>query len=776
MSVKIAGAASSTPQIVRKRIRLTGVVQGVGFRPYLYRLARRHHLGGRVWNAAGQVELEVEGEAGAVAAFLAELPQNLPALAVLTDLTWEDLEPQGERQFVIDPSREAAAPQVAIPADVALCADCAAEILDPADRRYRYPFTNCTNCGPRFTIIRHLPYDRRQTAMAVFPMCPDCRREYDDPADRRFHAEPTACPVCGPRIWLEEGEERWEDEVITRAAALLRQGRILALKGLGGFHLACDATQEEAVLRLRQGKGRQDKPLALMVRDLEVAESLCYLGEEERRSLTSPASPIVLARRRAEAPVAPAVAPGNKYLGLMLPYTPLHLLLLQEAPPILVMTSGNRSEEPLAYTNEEARERLGELADAFLAHNREIVVPCDDSVLRWAKTGPIILRRARGLVPGLLELPVACPEVVLGVGAQEKNTFCLGWGQTAALSQHLGDLDQEATLDYFRLAVNHWQQLTDRRPSVVAHDLHPAYASTRFAQELAGVQRIGVQHHHAHIAACLAENQRLGPCLGLAFDGTGFGPDGTVWGGEILRATLADYQRVGHLTPVRLPGGEAAIREPGRMAWSYLVAAFGAQAAAVAATLGLKLAPLAERILRRQLATGWQAPWTTSVGRLFDAVAAALHICRRRTYEGQPAVELEMAALEDTAAAYPLEQLATPPNQLDGVGLFRLAVEDYLSGTPAPTVAARFHATLAAMITALCRRLREQLNLNLVALSGGVWQNAILLELVHQSLTAAGFEVLGPRQVPPNDGGLALGQVAVAAARLNPEVRAAVRS
>jgi hydrogenase maturation protein HypF len=757
--------------LARKKLRLSGVVQGVGFRPFVYRLAARHKLGGHVLNTSSHVELEIEGAPAALEAFLHDLTTETPALADIRELIIQDASPLGEQQFVILESAVSEATAALIPADVALCPDCRSEIANPRDRRYHYPFTNCTNCGPRFTIIKNVPYDRAQTTMAAFALCAACRQEYQNPLDRRFHAEPTACPACGPQVWLAYQGQRWENDALARAGELLKAGRILAVKGLGGFHLACDAGSEAAVELLRQRKGRQDKPFAVMVRDLQVAETICELTDEHRRLLTSPASPIVLVRRRTAAGLAPGLAPGNKYLGLMLPYTPLHLLLMHYAPPVLVMTSGNRSEEPLAFANAEALESLKDLADAFLLHNRDIQVPCDDSVVRPVSgNSPLILRRARGFVPGAIALPLACPEVILGVGAQDKNTFCLAWEQSALLSQHIGDLDSVETLDYYRLAIEHFKELSRRRPRLVAHDLHPAYLSTRYARELSGVRLIGVQHHHAHIAACLAENGRMGPCLGLAFDGTGYGPDGTVWGGEILLADLASYRRLGHLEAVQLPGGDTAVRHPGRMALSYLHAAYDAQAFQKAEQLGLAFTDLEKQILARQLTTGWNSPLTSSAGRLFDAVAAALNICRQRTYEGQPALELEMAAaeLEDGYYSLPLEHdnghiiVAT-------VSLFRQVVEDFIQGTSAPRVAARFHESLARACEQVCIDQREKSGLNLVALSGGVWQNARLFFRCLQRLTQAGFEVLSHRQAPPNDGGIALGQAAVAAAVLSRE-------
>jgi hydrogenase maturation protein HypF len=499
-----------------------------------------------------------------------------------------------------------------------------------------------------------------------------------------------------------------------------------------------------------------------------VAQEIAELSDEENDLLTSACSPIVLGRRRPEADLAPSLAPGNIYLGLMLPYTPLHRLLMEHSPPILVMTSGNRSEEPLAFDNDEARRTLGDLADAFLFHNRDIRVPCDDSVVRRLPgSAPMILRRARGYVPGAIPLPLTCPEDILAVGAQDKNTFCLAWDQSALLSQHIGDLDSVETLDYYRLAIDHFKELSQRRPRIVAHDLHPGYLSTRYAQDLDNVRRLGVQHHHAHIAACLAENGRRERCLGLAFDGTGYGPDGSIWGGELLVADLATFCRAGHIAPVFLPGGESAVRHPGKMAMAYLYAAFGEAARDKAAALGLTFAALEEQILWRQVSTGWQSPVTTSMGRLFDAMAAALNICRQRTYEGQPALELEMAATDQDGVFYPISILKDNGKLvIDTITLFRQAVDDFLQGTAAGEISARFHESLVRAWEEACVLQREKSGINVVALSGGVWQNGRLLTRGLERLTKAGFEVLYHQQAPPNDGGIALGQAAVAAAVL----------
>jgi hydrogenase maturation protein HypF len=783
-----------------KKLQVSGVVQGVGFRPFVYRLAREHRLAGWVCNTSRYVEIVVEGKPASLDRFVRELASRAPALARIDSLVAEEAQPQGREGFVILESRRLEGTEALIPADVSTCADCFREVMDPADRRFGYPFTNCTNCGPRFTIIASVPYDRPRTTMAAFPMCPRCREEYEDPLDRRFHAEPTACPACGPHAWLEEDGRAYKNDALKAAGKLLQEGKIVAVKGLGGFHLACDARHAGAVASLRERKGRVGKPFAVMVRDLAEAERLCHLDDFTTELLLSPERPIVLARKRRDRDLAFQVAPNNKYLGLLLPYTPLHLLLFDFSPPALVMTSGNLSEEPLVFTNDDARTRLASLADAFLMHNRDIQVPCDDSVVRPGGGRQVIsLRRARGFVPQTVSLPVDS-EPILAVGAEQKNAFCLAWKGAALLSQHLGDLDTVETYDYFQLAIAHFKSLSRKDPKVIAHDLHPQYFSTRYALAQEGVTLTGVQHHHAHIAACLAENGRRGPCLGLALDGTGYGPDGTVWGGELLVADLADYQRVGHFAQVRLPGSEAAVRDPRRMAAAYLNAAWGENFMKKAAELDLFFTPLEEGILNRQLATGLNSPLTSSAGRLFDAVAAALNVCRARTYEGQPALELEMAAWEDEEGYYPVgvnfrsgKKVSSPPPQpsplkgegdnekgfrdpsnntahgpviLDTVGLFKETVKDYLAGAEPGRAAARFHNSLARLLAQACVALRERTGLAEVALAGGVFQNGLLLTRLHDLLIERGFAVLTQTRTPPNDGSISLGQAAVAAARL----------
>ncbi len=751
----------------RKKLQVSGVVQGVGFRPFVYRLAQECSLAGWVKNTSSFVEIVVEGPYPTLESFVRLLHTQAPSLARIDSLTALEEEPAGLEGFSILESLHLSDTESMIPADVSTCRDCFQEIADPEDRRYGYPFTNCTNCGPRFTIVREVPYDRAHTTMSVFPMCGDCREEYLDPMDRRFHAEPTACPACGPRVWLEQDGLSQRHQVLETAGRFLREGKIVAIKGLGGFHLAADARNAQAVQTLRERKGRVAKPFAVMVRDLAEARRLCRIGDLEASLLLSPERPIVLALKLETCEAAPQTAPGNKYLGLLLPYTPLHFLLLSHAPPALVMTSGNLSEEPLVFDNDAARSKLGSLADAFLLHDRDIQVPCDDSVVRPVSFGQVIpIRRARGFVPNSIPLPLSS-EPILGVGAEQKNTFCLAWKGNAVLSQHIGDLDTVETFDYYQLAIAHFQRLCRKTPAVIAYDLHPHYLSARYALQQTGMKLIGVQHHHAHIAACLAENGRLERCLGLALDGTGYGLDGTIWGGEILAADLADFKRVGHFAQIPLLGGEAAVRDPRRLAAAFLRAAFGEHWEAVAARLDLTFTPLERQVLRRQLETGLNSPLTSSAGRLFDAVAAALGICRTRTYEGQPALELEMAAHPEEDGFYAAAfQSLGDPLILDTPALFRAAVADYLSGTTSARIAARFHHSLAHLLAQACVHLRERTGLGLVALSGGVFQNALLLINLQKLLKEQGFEVLTHKLAPPNDGCISLGQVAVAAARL----------
>ena len=758
---------------VRREVRVEGIVQGVGFRPFVHQLASRLGLAGLVGNDASGVFVEVEGPPAAVETFVRDLAARAPPLAVVERVTARPVAPRGQAGFVIAASAPGGDRQALVSADSATCDACLAELDDPADRRYRYPFINCTDCGPRFTIVRDVPYDRPNTTMAGFAMCADCTREYEDPADRRFHAQPVCCPACGPTLRLVGADGRpLGGEPLPAAAGLVRAGRVVAVKGLGGYHLAADAACEPAVAALRARKHREDKPFAVLVTDVDAARRLCLVDPAEAALLASPRRPIVLLARRPgsrEPPVAASVAPRNRFLGLLLPYTPLHHLLLREVGGPIVLTSGNVSDEPIAYLDGEASDRLAGIADAFLGHDRPIHVRTDDSVTRAFRGRELLLRRARGYAPQPVPLAAALPRPVLACGAELKSTFCLAKGRRAFVSQHIGDLENYETLRSFTEGIDHFSRLFDVTPEVVAHDLHPEYLSTKYAADLDGVELVGVQHHHAHVAACLADNGEPGPVIGVAFDGLGYGPDGTIWGGEFLVADLAGYRRVGHLDPVPLPGGEAAIREPWRMAAAYLAAA-----GVDGATGGFAVAGR-NRARWEQVAAvaraGVNSPLTSSAGRLFDAVAAIVGVRDTINYEGQAAVELEQLADRRERAAYRAAVHGTEPFRVAGADLVRAVVDDVRAGVGPPVVAARFHRGVAAVVVAGCEAARRASGLATVALSGGVFQNLFLLEAAVAGLEARGFRVLVHARVPPNDGGISLGQAAVAGARDGAEPR-----
>jgi hydrogenase maturation protein HypF len=756
---------------VRTRARVYGTVQGVGFRPFVYRVAREHGLGGWVLNDEHGVLLEVEGDSDAVAGFFARMRAEAPPLASIDDLRCEPVRPVGEPQFTIRASARTGAADTFVVADCATCRDCLAELANSGDRRHRYPFINCTNCGPRFTIVRDVPYDRSLTTMAAFAMCVTCRHEYEDPRNRRFHAQPNACPICGPRVRLVDGdgtEIAVAGDRVRAAADALSAGAIVAVKGLGGYHLVCDAADEEAVAGLRARKHREDKPFALMVADADAASALIDLSAAARALLQSTARPIVLAPRSPAARVAHAVAPGAPELGVMLPYTPLHHLLVGDAARLgtgaLVMTSGNVSDEPIAYRDEDALHRLGAIADLFLVHDRPIETRTDDSVVRTVDLGKrprtLMLRRSRGYVPARLELPVPAPGALLACGAEQKSTFCVAKGPRAWVSHHIGDLEHVATLQAFAEGIAHFERLFAVAPDTVAHDLHAGYLSTAYALERDGVRLIGVQHHHAHLAACLAEHGvSAESAVGAIFDGTGFGDDGTVWGGELLVGDLLGYERAGCVRPVAMPGASAAIRQPWRMAWAWLTEAFGEPqplprqlAAAVPESRWTTMAQVAAR--------ADVSPLTSSMGRLFDAVAALCGLHAEVTYEGQAAVELEAAAWRapEETGGYDMELRDPRP-------AIRALAADLRAGTGAPVVAARFHTAVAAATVAALAHTAGGRGLGTVVLSGGVFQNRLLLEKVFAGASAAGLRVLVPERLPPNDGGISFGQAAVAAAR-----------
>jgi hydrogenase maturation protein HypF len=758
----IARVPADVPTI-RRRIRITGVVQGVGFRPYVAALARRLGLSGLVGNDGDGVFIEVEGTDHQVSSLLDAVAAETPSLARIDTVVSDEIPPTGDLGFSIATSRQNTGHDALVTADAATCADCLAEIRDPAQRRHRYPFTNCTNCGPRFTIVRGVPYDRETTSMADFAMCADCRSEYEDESDRRYHAEPICCPACGPTLQLVDGTGAvTSGDPIAAAAGLLRAGRIVAIKGLGGYHLAVDARNDAAVAALRTGKHREERPFALMVANLEAAHDLCVLGPGADQLLSSPAHPIVLLPARGANRLAVEVAPHTTDLGVMLPYTPLHHLLLDTFGGPLVLTSGNRSDEPIAFDDVDAVERLREVADAFLVHDRRIQTRVDDSVVRPLDGTAMVLRRSRGYAPRPITLSENAPRPVLGCGAELKSTFCLARDRHAFLSHHIGDLENYETLTSYVEGIEHLSTLFDLEPVVVAHDLHPDYLSTRYAVDRAADAHLAVQHHHAHIASCLADNGHAGPVIGVAFDGTGLGPDNELWGGEFLIADLADATRVARLRPVPLRGGAAAIRAPWRMASAYLDAAYDGAPPELAVALRNEAG---WEPVRRAADAGLNSPPTSSVGRLFDAVASILGVRDEVSYEGQAAIELEQLADVEEAGSYATSTDDGDLLELQATDLVRAVVRDHLADVPVPVIAARFHNAVARLVVETCDVIREEHALSTVALSGGVFQNLRLLRHCLRDLGAAGFEVLIHHQVPPNDGGISLGQVAVAIAR-----------
>jgi hydrogenase maturation protein HypF len=768
-------------------IHVTGIVQGVGFRPFVYGLATRLELFGWVCNTSAGVDIEIQGPEKKLRAFSSALRDEKPPLARIDSFEVTDIQAIDiHKTFEIRKSASIAGAFQPISADVAVCADCERELFDPQDRRYLYPFINCTNCGPRFTIIKDIPYDRPATTMAGFTLCPDCRSEYENPLDRRFHAQPVACPECGPNVWLVVNGDSQRTEnyaALLKTRRLLREGRIVALKGLGGFHLACDASNPAAVDELRRRKGRVGKPFALMAADMTAIEMLCTVQDAERTLLTGHEKPILLLERRPVARLAEQVSPGVDTLGVMLPYTPLHHLLLNQTdpllaaepvPPVLVMTSGNFSEEPIATDNDDALERLAPLADAFLLHNRDIHIRCDDSVVRvdrgswtvdrteatvYRPPSTVYLRRSRGYAPYPVHLPFET-KPTLAVGGELKNTFCLTRDKYAFLSHHIGDMENAETYASFEQGIEHLSSLFRIQPEVIACDMHPGYFTTQWAQRSPfGLQPVGVQHHHAHIAACMADNEMDNrKVIGLAFDGTGYGTDGAIWGGEILVADYAGFERAAHLEYLPLPGGEAAIRKPWRIAVGY------------AHALGLDIAdlpfmrtldPQAVNVVRLQVDKHLNTISTSSMGRLFDAVTALAGVRTEVTYEAQAAIELEVLARNHVADAEPY------PYHLQGnvillKELIAAVIESVRKNVPPCLIGARFHKTIAALGVEAACRIREQAGLKEVALSGGVWQNKLLFELTMSGLEKNGFRVYFHHQTPANDGGIALGQAVIA--------------
>jgi len=756
-----------TENYVAKRLNVNGIVQGVGFRPFVFQLAEKYDLKGEVANTSSGVAITIEGPLERVESFQADLSAKSPPLAYIVEISADAAAVNNYTDFRIVKSKGDAAMSTLISPDVSVCADCLRELFDPDDRRYQYPFINCTNCGPRYTIIDDIPYDRPKTSMRLFKMCPQCQAEYDNPRDRRFHAQPNACPICGPRVSLHDNRRKAVagSEPIQNAAELLKQGKILAVKGLGGYHLAADAANADAVRRLRRRKLREEKPFAVMAYDLERIRRFAEIEPEEENLLTSIRRPIVLVKKRKQNAICEEVAPRNRYFGVMLPYTPLHYLLLKNGFDALVMTSGNLSEEPIAIDNDDAFERLGEIADYFLIHTRVIYLRSDDSIVRHAAGAKRFIRRSRGFVPIPVFLKNALPPV-LACGAELKNTICLTRRNTAFLSQHIGDLENLSTLEFFQLTVDHLKRILDIRPELIACDMHPDYLSTQFAEEQLGIQKIRVQHHHAHIVSCMAENRLDGPVIGLAFDGTGYGTDGTVWGGEVLIAEEHAFERAGHLAGVPMPGSAAAIKAPWRMMVTYLLDAYGddfpgLEIEALGSVESQKLA-----VIRQMISAGVNSPLTSSLGRLFDGVAAICGIRGRVNFEGQAAMELEMMAAESADSIYAYEWISDGAYRIPPAPVIRGVVTDVLNRVPVAQIAARFHRTLIHLFADLCEAVRKDHGLNRVVLSGGCFQNATLLTGLQKRLGANKFEVFTHRQVPANDGGISLGQAVVAAASI----------
>jgi len=746
----------------------------VGFRPYVYNLARRYGVGGFVLNSPRGVFIEIEGPAETVEAFIAALPAEAPPLVRIADIARTEIPLAGETEFSIHESDAEGSAFALVPPDICTCKACLADSRDPSKRRFEYPFTNCTNCGPRYSIIIDVPYDRPMTTMAEFAMCADCLREYKNPENRRFHAQPNACPVCGPRLILREagrggdvpGSSR---EILERVADILHGGGIVAWKGLGGYQLACDARQAGAVEELRRRKRRNEKPFAIMVANVSSVETLCLVSEKERVVLQSRERPIVLLRRRPHADLAEAVSPGNPTTGVMLPCTPMHDLLfriLRERwgrEAALVMTSGNISEEPIVIENAEAEEHLADIADAFAHHNRRIHTRVDDSVVRVVAGETMLLRRARGYAPQPVFLGRGDAEV-LACGAQQKNTLCLTRAGFALPSQHLGDLENFETVRFFEETLERMSRLFHVQPTAVAHDLHPGYLSTQFALRMEGLRRIGVQHHHAHIASCMAEHRLEDRVIGVAWDGTGFGTDGTIWGGEFLAADYLGFDRCARLRPVLLAGADAGVREPWRVARSYLLDAFG-EIPAESRWAEMAM-PERLRVVDTMLLKHVNTIPTSSAGRLFDAVASLVGLRHSVSFEGQAAMMLEAAADaaagERTERPYAFALAGASPVEMDLRPMIRGIVDDLRQGESQAKIAARFHATLVEAIAAICGRMRDELRLERICLSGGCFQNALLLEGCLRRLRGDGFAVFAHREVPANDGGISLGQAAIA--------------
>ncbi len=748
----------------RERIHVNGIVQGVGFRPFIYRIAKQCNLKGYVNNNSDGVLIEVQGTRKSLKLFDALIRNEAPPLSKITNIQIIDIPLANDKKFKIIETESKENASTFISPDVCVCEDCLNELNDPNDRRFNYPFINCTNCGPRYTIVERIPYDRPFTSMRIFPMCSACEKEYLDPEDRRFHAQPNACPDCGPQLSLHDcqGHKVTVDDPVSKTAQILRDGKIVAIRGLGGFHLAVDAFNENAVDELRSRKGRQGKPFALMAPEIGAIKKYCQVSKAEMKALNHHTRPIVLLHARGDLAILDSIAPGNNYLGFMLPYTPLHYLLMEKFDA-LVMTSANFTDEPIAIKNEEALERLETIADYFLFHDREILQRCDDSIIRVVDNIPRVIRRSRGFVPAPLFLKEKTKKNILAVGAELKNTIALSRDNAVFFSQHIGDLDNPAAYSFFENSIGHLQAILQLEPELIACDMHPEYLSTKWAKEL-GLPVIEIQHHHAHLAAVMAENNASGPTIGIILDGTGFGTDGTIWGGELLIGDFNSFERFACLEPVAMPGGSVAIKQPWRMALSYLFKVFGDEVFELDQPLLNKIPDQDVKLIQKMIDRKLNSPLTSSCGRLFDAVSAILGICTEVTFEAEAAIQMEMLLDND------VNDIDNPilnySGSLSMQSLIKRLVGDLQNMVPASTISAKFHNTLADIFTCVAKQAREQSKINQVALSGGVFQNVCFFNRLVKQLKLNDFEILTHSQVPANDGGLALGQIAIANAAL----------
>ena len=764
MTSQMLNLSLKTMKKERKKIEIKGIVQGVGFRPTVYRLANEHNLKGTVFNDSTGVRLDIEGKSEDISYFLDELEKNPPPLSSIDEIKSEELPVKGFDEFKIIESEESKERTTLVSPDISICKDCKEELLNPKDRRYLYPFINCTNCGPRFTITEELPYDRKNTTMEIFEMCEECKTEYENPEDRRFHAQPNACSKCGPHLELLDTRGRKQlGNPINKAIKLLRKGKIIAIKGLGGFHLACDAKNKKAIHALRERKMRPYKPFALMAKDIEVISEFVNVSDKEKELILSPGAPVVLLTKKEKSILPDNIAPNNKFLGFMLPYTPLHVLLFKNLE-VLVMTSGNRRDEPIAFDNQDVNERLTGIADYFLIHNRDIWIQADDSVCRIVEDSPLLLRRSRGYTPQPLKSPIGSKKKIIGFGAHKHNTFTISRGNEIFVSHYIGETDNIETIKAFERGIEHFVNFFDIPPDIAVVDMHPDYQATKFGKKWAfekGKPLIEVQHHHAHIASCLLDNKIDERVIGVAWDGTGYGADGNIWGGEFLIADLKEYERKAHLQYIPLPGGDITVKEPWRMGAVYLYDIFGRSFGRLDIDFVKALDRKKWFIIRNMIDKRVNSPFTSSVGRLFDAVSSILGVRSSINYQGQAAIELEMIA-EDVDEFYKFEIIrGVDTHIVDPKKVIESIIDDITKGVPEGSISGKFHMGLAELIVNVSDLLREETGINKVCLSGGVFQNVILRTRASKRLREEEFEVYNHKEIPPNDGGISAGQVAI---------------